>query len=271
MRTVQIGNISIGNKHGLVLIAGPCVIENRKVTLDIALRLAGIAEQDGIPLIFKASYDKANRSSHQSFRGPGLEKGLEILGEVRNATGLPVITDVHSVEDVSAVAAVADVLQIPAFLSRQTDLVLACAATGKPLNIKKGQFMAPDDIKNVIAKVESAGNKQLVVTERGFSFGYHDLVVDMRSLPTIREMGCPVIFDATHSVQSPGGLGDRSGGDRAMAPCLARAAVAAGCDGIFLETHVSPDEAFCDADNAMALQDICGLWQTLRALDEIVR
>jgi 2-dehydro-3-deoxyphosphooctonate aldolase (KDO 8-P synthase) len=270
MKTVQVGNISIGEGHGLVLIAGPCVIESRDACLEIAGKLAELAKEESIPFIFKASYDKANRSSHLSFRGPGIDEGLEVLAEVKDKFAVPVLTDVHGVDDVGKVADVVDVIQIPAFLSRQTDLILAAAETGKVVNVKKGQFMAPNDAKNIVAKVQSSGNDNLTITERGCSFGYNDLVVDMRGIPVIRGMGCPVIFDATHSVQSPGGAGDRSGGDRTMVPCLAKAAVAAGCDGVFLETYLSPDDALCDSANAMAFSDLRDLWCTLRAIHEAV-
>lgn len=271
MQAVKIKDISVGGGSGLVMIAGPCVIESRAACLDIAGKLVQLAADEEIPFVFKASYDKANRSSHLSFRGPGLEAGLEILSEVQKEYGVPVLTDVHGVDEAVRVAEVVDIIQIPAFLSRQTDLILAAAETGKPVNVKKGQFMAPLDVKNIIAKFRSRGNEGLIITERGCSFGYNNLVVDMRAIPQMREMGCPVVFDATHSVQSPGGAGDRSGGDRSMAPYLAKAAVAAGCDGVFLETYVSPDEALCDADNAMAFSELRALWRTLRAINEAVQ
>lgn len=270
-KTIKIGGISIGQSRGLVLIAGPCVIESREGCLAIAERLVKLAKAQRIPLVFKASYDKANRSSVRSFRGPGIERGLEILAEVKHRFGVPVLTDVHTTEEAVRAARVVDVIQIPAFLSRQTDLLVAAGKTGVVVNIKKAQFMAPWDIKNVIEKVESTGNRQILLTERGVSFGYNNLVADMRSLLIMRESGYPVIFDATHSVQKPGGAGDRSGGDGRWAPALARAAVATGCDGVFLETHVKPAEALSDKDNTVPLAVLSGLWRTLRTIHETVR
>jgi len=269
-RAVRVGGVALGGGHPLALIAGPCVIESRAACIDLARRLSRLAAQERIPFIFKASYDKANRSSHTSYRGPGLEEGLEILAEIKARFGVPVLTDVHSVAEVGPAAAVADALQIPAFLCRQTDLVVAAGETGRAVNIKKGQFLAPWDMKNVVAKIESTGNRGIILTERGVSFGYNNLVADMRSLPAMRELGYPVVFDATHSVQRPGGAGDRSGGDGRWAPCLARAAVAAGCDGVFLETHVDPRRALSDKDNAVPFRALRPLWRTLRAIDEIV-
>lgn len=270
MRTVRVGNIRVGAGHPLVLIAGPCVIESRAACLDMARRLARLAKQEKIPLIFKASYDKANRSSHRSFRGPGLEEGLEILAEVKAKTGLPILTDVHAVAEVAPVAEVADVLQVPAFLCRQTDLLLACGRSGRVVNVKKGQFLAPDDMRNIIAKVESTGHPGLLLTERGVSFGYNTLVVDMRSLPIMRGMGYPVVFDATHSVQRPGGGGTYTAGDGHLVPVMARAAVAAGCDAIFMETHLYPSKAKSDRANALPFAALRGLWQVLRAIDEAI-
>lgn len=269
-RTVNIGSVKIGGRNPLALMAGPCVIESRKVCLEIARRLVRLAEQEKIPLVFKASYDKANRTSHTSFRGPGLEEGLDILAEVKETLGVPVLTDVHSIEEVGPVSKVVDLLQLPAFLCRQTDLVLALGETGKPLSIKKGQFLAPGDMEHVLAKVESTGNRKIILTERGVSFGYNTLVADMRSLLIMREFGYPVVFDATHSVQRPGGAGGRSGGDAKWAPSLARAAVATGCDGIFMETHVRPEEALSDKDNLVPVGQLKGLWRKLRAIDEVV-
>ncbi len=269
-RTVNIGGVKIGGRNGLVLIAGPCVIESRNGCLLIARRLAQFAKARRVPLVFKASYDKANRSSIRSFRGPGIEDGLAILKEVRDLTGLPVLTDVHTPQEAARAAEVVDIIQIPAFLSRQTDLVVAAGRTGKPVNIKKAQFMAPWDVRNVIEKVESTGNRQIVLTERGASFGYNNLVADMRSLLVMREFGYPVVFDATHSVQKPGGAGDRTGGDGKWAPALARAAVAAGCDGVFMETHVNPAAALSDRDNTIALSALERLWSQLRCIDDIV-
>jgi 2-dehydro-3-deoxyphosphooctonate aldolase (KDO 8-P synthase) len=270
-RTVRAGGVKIGGRHPLVLIAGPCVIENRAACVALARRLAALARAEDIPLVFKASYDKANRSSVGSFRGPGLRPGLEVLREVRERFGVPVLTDVHGVEDVAAAAEVVDVLQIPAFLCRQTDLLLAAARSGKVVNVKKGQFLAPWDMAAVTRKIESTGNRQILLTERGATFGYNNLVVDMRALFVMRELGYPVVFDATHSVQRPGGHGTRSGGDSKWAPGLARAAVAAGCDAVFMEVHTRPEKALCDADNALALARLPKLWATLRTLDAAVR
>jgi len=269
-RKVKIGSHSVGAGSPLLLIAGPCVIEGRQPCLKIAGRLASLAKEEGIPLVFKASYDKANRTSHKSYRGPGLSKGLEILAEVKSRYELPVLTDVHNETEVALVAGVADVLQIPAFLSRQTDLVLAAAESGRVVNVKKGQFMAPEDMINVVAKIESAKSRRIVLTERGASFGYRNLVADMRSLPILRETGYPVVFDATHSVQRPGGGGQESSGDGRFAPCLARAAVAAGCDGVFIETHLNPEKALSDRENAIPFRALRVLWRRLRAIDEIV-
>lgn len=256
---VSIGSLVCGPGQPLLWIAGPCVIESHELTLQIAERLRSIAERLGLPLVFKASFDKANRSSGKTFRGPGLDAGLRTLDEVKQQTGLPVITDVHERNQAATVAQVCDVLQVPAFLARQTDLVQDCGRTGRVVNVKKGQFMAPWDMKNVVAKMEEVGNRQLLLTERGASFGYGQLVSDMRSIPWMQELGRPVIFDATHSVQMPGGRGDRSGGDRRMIPCLARAAVAAGCDGVFLETHPRPDEALSDGPNMIPLDELTDL------------
>ena len=270
-KTIKIGGISMGANRGLALIAGPCVIESREGCLAIAERLVKLAKAQRIPLVFKASYDKANRSSVKSFRGPGIERGLEILAEVKSRFNIPVLTDVHTVEQAVRAAAVVDVIQIPAFLSRQTDLLVAAGKTGAVVNIKKAQFMAPWDIKNAIEKVESTGNRRILLTERGVSFGYNNLVADMRSLLIMREFGYPVIFDATHSVQKPGGAGSHSGGDGRWAPALARAAVATGCDGVFLETHIKPEEALSDKDNTVPLAVLGGLWRMLRKIHETVR
>ena len=269
-QTVTIGGVKIGAKAPLVLIAGPCVIESRKGCLSLARKLSDLARKEKIPFIFKASYDKANRSSVKSFRGPGVEVGLDILAEVKKTCGVPVLTDVHSVAEVWAAADVVDVLQIPAFLCRQTDLLVAAGETGLPVNVKKGQFMAPWDITNVIGKIESTGNRKIILTERGASFGYNNLVVDMRSLLVMRETGYPVIFDATHSVQRPGAGGDRSSGDGKWAPALARGAVAVGCEGVFIETHVNPKKALSDSDNAIAFSGLGRVWRDLRRIDEIV-
>src|SRR5207247_6192665 len=237
---VSIGNVACGPGQPLLWIAGPCVIESHDLTLRIADTLREMAERLSLSLVFKASFDKANRTSGKSFRGPGLQEGLKTLETVKRRTGLPVTTDVHERQQAQAVAEVCDLLQVPAFLARQTDLILAVGETGKAVNVKKGQFMAPWDMKNVVTKMEEVGNRRLLLTERGATFGYGQLVSDMRSIPWMQDLGCPVIFDATHSVQMPGGKGDRSGGDRRMVPYLARAAVACGCDGVFLETHPRP-------------------------------
>ncbi len=270
-RAIRIGPVVVGGGHPVVLIAGPCVIESRRSCLEIAARLADWADRTGVPLIFKASYDKANRTSIRSYRGPGLEAGLEILAEVKRRHGLPVLTDIHEPAQAAAAAEVADVLQIPAFLCRQTDLVVAAARTGRAVNVKKGQFLAPWDLRPTIEKIESAGGRRILLTERGTTFGYNNLVVDMRGLVWMKETGWPVIFDATHSVQRPGGAGDRSGGDGALAPALARAAVAAGCDGVFVETHPDPRRALSDGPNSLPLRDLPALWARLTAIDRAVR
>lgn len=254
--SVRIGNWLCGPGQPLIWIAGPCVIESHDLTLQIAERLRHMAEQLRIPLVFKASFDKANRTSGQSFRGPGLKEGLKTLRAVKQQTGLPVLTDVHECCQAEPVAEVCDVLQIPAFLARQTDLLQAVGKTGRTVNVKKGQFMAPWDMKHVVRKLEEVGNPNVLLTERGTSFGYNTLVNDMRAIPWMQDLGRPVIFDATHSVQMPGGQGDRSGGDRRMIPYLARAAVACGCDGLFLETHPRPDEALSDGPNMIPLDEL---------------
>jgi 2-dehydro-3-deoxyphosphooctonate aldolase (KDO 8-P synthase) len=258
-KPVQVGQHQCGPGHPLLWILGPCVIESHELTLSIADTVRGIADRLRIPVVFKASFDKANRSSGKTFRGPGLQEGLKTLDTVRRRTGLPVTTDVHETHQVEAVGQACDLVQVPAFLARQTDLILAAAATGKAVNVKKGQFMAPWDMKNVVHKMEEAGNRNLLLTERGSTFGYGQLVNDMRAIPWMQDLGCPVIFDATHSVQMPGGKGDRSGGDRRMVPYLARAAVAAGCDGVFLETHPRPDEALSDGPNMIPLAELPAL------------
>jgi len=250
------------------LIAGPCVIESGQLAMDTAGQLKEITASLGIPFIYKSSFDKANRSSHQSFRGLGMEKGLEILARVRRDLGVPVITDVHDIPEIEPVAAVVDVLQTPAFLCRQTDFIQAVVAAGKPVNIKKGQFLAPHDMKNVVDKAAAAGGRdRVMVCERGVSFGYNNLVSDMRSLAILRETGCPVIFDATHSVQLPGGQGSRSGGQREFVPVLARAAIATGISGLFMETHPHPEKALSDGPNAWPLPRMKALLETLMALD----
>ena len=255
---VTVGPVRVGEER-LAWILGPCVIESHDLTLQIAERLAELRDQLNLPLIFKASFDKANRTSGSSFRGPGLFEGLKTLEVVKRRTGLPVTSDIHEEKQVGPSAEVLDLLQVPAFLARQTDLLQAAGRTGKPVNVKKGQFMAPWDMKNVVAKLAEVDNTKVVLTERGTTFGYGQLVNDMRAIPWMRELGCPVIFDATHSVQMPGGKGDRSGGDRRMAPVLARAAVAAGCDGLFLETHPNPDAALSDGPNMVPLDELPAL------------
>jgi 2-dehydro-3-deoxyphosphooctonate aldolase (KDO 8-P synthase) len=270
-KEISIDRIKIGADRPLVLIAGPCVIESEAATLRHAERLMTICNGLGMPLIFKASYDKANRTAGGSFRGPGMRKGLEILAGVKERTGLPVMTDVHSVEEVGLVAAVADILQIPAFLCRQTDLVYAAAASGRVVNIKKGQFLAPEDVRFIIEKARTGGNGRVLVTERGTTFGYHRLVVDFQSLPVMRALGVPVVFDATHSVQLPGGARGRSGGNRAMVPFLARAAAAVGCDAVFFEVHPEPRRARSDGPNSITPRALFRLWPQLVELDRIGR
>ncbi len=256
---VQVGPLKCGTGEPLLWILGPCVIESHDLTLRIAETLAALAQKLKIPIVFKASFDKANRTSSKTFRGPGLVEGLKTLAAVKRQTGLPLTTDVHEMHHVGPVAEVCDLLQIPAFLARQTDLILAAGQTGKAVNVKKGQFMAPWDMRNVVSKMNETGNSNLLLTERGTTFGYGQLVNDMRAIPWMQDLGRPVIFDATHSVQMPGGAGDRSGGDRRMVPYLARAAVAAGCDGLFLETHPRPDEALSDGPNMVPLGELPAL------------
>lgn len=271
MKPVDVSGIRFGGGAPFVLIAGPCVIEEEGRTKDIARYLRDLTDELGIPFIFKASYDKANRSARSSFRGPGLSEGLRILGEVRRDVGCPVLSDVHRFEEIDPAAAALDVVQIPAFLCRQTDFVMEIARKARVVNIKKGQFLAPWDVANIVEKVKAAGNSRILVTERGASFGYNNLVADFRSLPVIRSLGYPVIFDATHSVQLPGGLGTASGGQREMVPFLARAAVGAGLDGIFMEVHPDPDRALCDGPNSLALKDLRSLLTVLREIDRIVK
>jgi 2-dehydro-3-deoxyphosphooctonate aldolase (KDO 8-P synthase) len=265
--TVELtSSISIGNGLRPVYIAGPCVIESLEQCLGVARRLAEIAAERSLPLLFKASFDKANRSSVESFRGPGLDEGLAILAEIKAETGLPLVTDVHLPEQAGRAAEVVDVLQVPAFLCRQTDLLTACGETGLPVNVKKGQFLAPEDMGNAVAKVRSTGNDRVTLTERGSTFGYHNLVVDFRSFPQLAATGCPVVFDATHSVQLPAAQGKTSGGDRAMIPTLAAAAVAAGADAIFMEVHPDPDRALCDGANSLPLNELAPLLKRLKKL-----
>ena len=261
-----------GLDHPLFLIAGPCVVESRQMALDTAGALREITARLGVPFIYKSSYDKANRSSGKSYRGMGMDKGLEILAKVKKTLGVPILTDVHTQEDVAAVAKVVDVLQTPAFLCRQTDFIQAVASAGKPVNIKKGQFLAPDDMKQVVAKAKAAsGSDNVLVCERGASFGYHNLVSDMRALAIMRDTGCPVVFDATHSVQLPGGAGGKSGGQREFVPVLSRAAMAVGIAGIFMETHPDPDKALSDGPNAWPLPKMRALLETLLEIDRITK
>ncbi len=262
----------VGLTQPLFLIAGPCVVESLQLQIDVAGELKAVCSALSVPFIFKSSYDKANRSSHATFRGPGMDEGLRILEEVRRQLNVPVLTDVHTIDEVATAASVVDVLQTPAFLCRQTDFIQAVAAAGKPVNIKKGQFLAPEDMKQVVAKAKAAsGADNILVCERGASFGYHNLVSDMRSLAIMRETGCPVVFDATHSVQLPGGQGSRSGGQREFVPVLARAAVAAGVAGIFMETHPRPEEALSDGPNAWPMPRMRALLETLVELDASVK
>lgn len=271
MHPVAIGSITIGAGHPLALIGGPCAIEGESFMLDVASRLRDITAKAAVPFIFKSSYDKANRTSIYSYRGPGLQKGLEILQKIKDAVGVPVLSDVHAVEEVKPAAEVLDVLQIPAFLCRQTDLVVAAARTGKPVNVKKGQFLASWDTQNIVEKVRSVGNDQVLLTERGASFGYNNLVVDMRSLVVMRSFDVPVVFDATHSVQLPGGAGTTSSGQREFVPHLARAAVATGCDALFMEIHPDPDHAPSDGPNMLRLDDLPALLAQVTQIDRIVR
>ena len=271
IKEIVVGNVKIGGERPLVLIAGPCVIENEKATMRCAERLMTITNGISVPLIFKASFDKANRTSCSSYRGPGLKEGLRILARVQEALGVPILSDIHSIEQIKHAAQVLDVIQIPAFLCRQTDLLVAAAESGRVINVKKGQFLAPWDMGNVVEKVLSTGNDRIILTERGVSFGYNNLVSDMRSIPIMRAMGYPVVFDATHSVQLPGGQGGSSGGQREFIEYLARAAVATGIDGVFLEVHEDPDKALCDGPNSVKLDDLPLLLKKLKAIDAIVK
>jgi 2-dehydro-3-deoxyphosphooctonate aldolase (KDO 8-P synthase) len=266
---IKTGDIVIGRGSPLVLISGPCVIENYETTREIAGILKEITSKLEIPFIFKASYDKANRTSVTAFRGPGLNDGLRVLKDIKEELGIPILSDVHRISEISAAARVLDIIQIPAFLCRQTDVVIEVAKTGKPVNVKKGQFLAPWDIANVTEKIISAGNRRILITERGTMFGYNNLIVDFRSFMIIRKIGYPVIFDATHSVQLPGGAGASSGGQREYAPMLARAAAAAGVDGIFMEVHSNPDEALCDGPNSLKLDTIDELLSQLKSIHTI--
>lgn len=268
---IRIGNIKIGGQNPLVFIAGPCVIESEEITLKIAGKLKEYSEKNKIPFIFKSSYDKANRTSVNSFRGPGIDKGLKILQRLKEKLEVSILSDIHSVDDIVKAADVLDVIQIPAFLCRQTDIIVAAAKTGKPVNIKKGQFLAPWDVKNIIEKARSTGNENIMITERGVSFGYNNLVVDMRSIPIMQGFGHPVVYDATHSVQLPGGQGRCSGGQREFIEPLAKAAVAAGCDAVFMEVHENPDKALCDGPNMLSLENFYVLAKKLVELNKLVR
>ncbi len=268
-KNFKIGSVEVGLNSPMFVMAGPCVIETQAICLEIAKRLAEISSRTGLGIIYKASFDKANRSSVESFRGPGLEKGLDIFAAVKNKTGLPVMTDVHLPEQAEIAASVADCLQVPAFLCRQTDLLCACAETGKPVNVKKGQFLSPDEMKNVVEKIRNCGNNQIILTERGTFFGYNRLVNDMTAIEAMKQLGCPVAFDATHSTQQPGGLGTVSGGNRQLAPILAKAAIAAGANGLFLEVHTNPEKAKSDAATIMPIEWVEDLLIACKKIFEI--
>jgi 2-dehydro-3-deoxyphosphooctonate aldolase (KDO 8-P synthase) len=270
MPIVSVGKIKIGRGNPLVLIAGPCVIESEKACLDAALRIKEIAQKNGVPFIFKSSFDKANRLSVDSYRGPGLSRGLAILSKVKDKVKVPILSDIHCVEQIDEAAEVLDILQIPALLCRQTDILVAAAKTGRAVNIKKGQFLAPWDILPIIKKAESAGNRRIIITERGFSFGYNNLVSDFRSLKIMQNSGYPVIYDATHSVQLPGGKGGSSGGQREFVEALSRAAVAFGCDGLFLEAHPHPDKAPCDGPNMIDLKALEKLLRQVKKIEKVL-
>ena len=268
-KRINIHNVSVGGRP-FVFIGGPCVIEGRDITLKTAEALCRITSDLQVPFIFKSSYDKANRTSIESFRGLGIEEGLKILAEIKDSAGIPVLTDVHSVEEVRIAAEVVDILQVPALLSRQTDLLVACGKTGKPVNIKKGQFLSPHDIQHAIRKVESTGNNRIIVTERGTSFGYNTLVNDFRAIPIMKGFGYPVVFDATHSVQKPGAMPGYSGGEREFVFPLAKAALAVGADGIFMEVHMNPGQALCDGDNSVPLDDLPFMLKALKKIEEVL-
>lgn len=270
-KVIHIANIKFGGNNPPLIIAGPCVIESEDLVFHVAEVLSGICTKLGLHFLFKSSYDKANRSSLFSFRGPGIEKGLRILDDVRKKFNVPIISDVHSADEIKKVADVLDALQIPAFLCRQTDIILAASNTGKPVNIKKGQFLAPWDVKNIIEKFISTGNENLFITERGTCFGYNNLIVDFRSFMIMRSFGYPIVFDVTHSLQLPGGLGKSSGGQREFAPPFIRAAVAAGIDGLFLEVHPEPDKALCDGPNMIKLNDLENMLAKVKTISELVK
>jgi 2-dehydro-3-deoxyphosphooctonate aldolase (KDO 8-P synthase) len=270
MQQITVKDIKIGDKNPLVLIAGPCVVESEQLCLETAKRIKEITSKLGIPYIFKSSFDKANRLSLESFRGPGIKKGLDVLQKVKQKLGIPVLSDIHCSRDIPEAAKVLDIIQIPAFLCRQTDIVVAAAKTGKVINIKKGQFLAPWDMLPIVKKVESTGNKKIIITERGVSFGYNNLVTDFRALAIMRALGYPVIYDATHSVQLPGGKGVSSGGQREFVAGLSRAAVAFGCDGLFLEVHPEPDRAPCDGPNMINLKELEALLKQLKKIEKAI-
>lgn len=269
-KPINIGNLIVGQGSPLVLISGPCVIEDYETTREIAAHLKEATDKLEMPFIFKASFDKANRTSVTAFRGPGLTEGLRVLKEIKKEFGIPILSDVHRICEIPAAARVLDIIQIPAFLCRQTDVIVEVAKSGKPVNIKKGQFMAPWDMANVVEKITSAGNRRILITERGTMFGYNNLVVDFRGFMIMRQTGYPVIFDATHSVQLPGGAGKSSGGQRDFAPMLARAAVAAGVDGVFMEVHTNPEQALCDGPNSLKLDTIYNLLSRLKAIHHTI-
>ena len=270
-KAFEIGNIEIGLDADMFVIAGPCALEDQKVCMDIANRLLEISQETNVPIMFKGSFDKANRSSISSFRGPGIDKGLDILNNIREKTSLSIVTDVHQTDQAEKAGAVVDCLQIPAFLCRQTDLLVACGETGKAVNIKKGQFVSPAEMKNAVDKVASTGNEKIMLTERGTFFGYNSLVNDMTAIEAMKQLGCPVVFDATHSTQQPGGLGDSSAGRREMAPILAKSAIAAGANGLFLEVHTDPDNAKCDAACIMPIDWVQDVLKTCKAIHQIVK
>lgn len=270
-KEIQIAHIKLGGNNPLFIIAGPCVIESEDIVFSVAKRLKEICSNIGLPLLFKSSYDKANRTSISSFRGPGMEKGLRVLSDLRSRFDIPVISDVHSVEEVKIASEVLDAIQIPAFLCRQTDIILAASKTMKPVNIKKGQFLAPWDVRNILDKFISTGNRDVFITERGTSFGYNNLVVDFRGIPVMRSFGYPVIFDVTHSLQLPGGMGKSSGGQKEFAEPLARAAAAVHIDGLFMEVHPEPDRALCDGPNMIKLDELENLLKTVKAIHELIK
>lgn len=271
MKQLKLNNFTIGDRAGFVLIAGPCVLENETAAMEIAFYLKQLTSKLQIPFVFKASYDKANRTSINAYRGPGIDEGLKILKNIKEKIGVPILSDVHRFEEIEAAAGVLDIMQVPAFLCRQTDFIVEIAKKANIINVKKGQFLAPWDVANIIAKIKAAGNENILITERGASFGYNNLVFDVRALPIMRAMGYPVIFDATHSVQLPGGAGTSSGGQREMVPYLARAAVAAGVDGIFMEVHPDPEKALCDGANSIYLDSLGEMLTTLKKIENAVR